>query len=237
GPARPIVLPPNSNFAGTTLPPSMPCRPSSTWSATSAGLSLTAGDSSRCKPGPAARGSISYDLTWADVWGRRRVRKSPGSVCPVRASRGPRGAGFSGGGEPKQAPPLLPLLEQGALERGWSFGRPFVIRYCRVGLLNELGELLDPAVVVLLIGERPGLATADSLSAYLAFRPRPGHTDARRNLISNIHARRVAPNAAANRVLALAAKMRSLGASGVEVKEDLPALEGQDQIPSLGGNA
>jgi ethanolamine ammonia-lyase small subunit len=76
--------------------------------------------------------------------------------------------------------------------------------------------------VVLLIGERPGLATAESLSAYLAYRPRPGDTDARRNLISNIHARGVPPQAAAPRILALADKMQQAQASGVTVKEDLP---------------
>ena len=53
---------------------------------------------------------------------------------------------------------------------------------------------------MLLIGERPGLATNESLSAYLAFRPRPGHTDAQRNLISNIHARGVPPLVAAERI-------------------------------------
>jgi ethanolamine ammonia-lyase small subunit len=90
-----------------------------------------------------------------------------------------------------------------------------------VGVLNDVGELLDPAVVVLLIGERPGLATAESLSAYLAYRPRPGHTDAQRNLISNIHERGVAPEAAARRILALAAQMRQLQTSGVAVKETL----------------
>ena len=46
---------------------------------------------------------------------------------------------------------------------------------------------------MLLIGERPGLATAESLSAYMAYRPRAGHDDSRRNLISNIHARGVPP--------------------------------------------
>jgi ethanolamine ammonia-lyase small subunit len=85
-----------------------------------------------------------------------------------------------------------------------------------------VGELLDPAVVVLLIGERPGLATAESLSAYLAYRPRPGDTDARRNLISNIHARGVPIGQAARRILALAEKMRQMQTSGVAVKEDLP---------------
>src|SRR5438132_8427223 len=79
-------------------------------------------------------------------------------------------------------------------------------------------------VVVLLIGERPGLATAESLSAYLAYRPRPGDTDAKRNLISNIHARGVTHEDAARRVLALAEQMRARQASGVAVKEEAPAL-------------
>ena len=112
------------------------------------------------------------------------------------------------------------------MHRGLSVGQPFVVRHCRVGVLNDVGELLDPAVVVLLIGERPGLATAESLSAYLAYRPRPGHTDAQRNLISNIHARGVSHAEAARRILALAEQMRQVQASGVTVKEDLagPAL-------------
>ncbi len=125
----------------------------------------------------------------------------------------------------EQAPPLLPLLEAGAGARGWSFGQPFVIRHCRVGVLNNIGAALDAQVVVLLIGERPGLATAVSLSAYLAFRPRPGHTDAERNLISNIHARGVSPAAAAERILALAQQMRTMQSSGVAVKEQLPSAE------------
>src|SRR5262249_58907580 len=131
------------------------------------------------------------------------------------------GDGLSCAAVAAQVPALLPLLEEGARARGWRFGRPFVVRYCRVGVLNDVGDLLDPAVVVLLIGERPGLATALSLSAYLAYRPRPGHTDAQRNLISNIHARGVASTEAAGRILALADKMRALQTSGVAVDEGL----------------
>jgi ethanolamine ammonia-lyase small subunit len=130
------------------------------------------------------------------------------------------GDGLSAAAVAAQVPALLPLLAEGAKARGWSFGRPFVVQYCRVGVINDTGELLDPAVVVLLIGERPGLATAESLSAYLAYRPRPGHTDAQRNLISNIHARGVTPEEAAPRILALAEKMMFLKTSGVAVKED-----------------
>jgi ethanolamine ammonia-lyase small subunit len=132
------------------------------------------------------------------------------------------GDGLSAAAVAAQVPTLLPLLANEAARRGWSFGRPFLVRYCRVGILNEIGELLEPVVVVLLIGERPGLATAESLSAYMAYRPYPGNTDAQRNLISNIHARGVPPREAAPRILALAETMRHLQASGVTVKESLP---------------
>jgi ethanolamine ammonia-lyase small subunit len=88
--------------------------------------------------------------------------------------------------------------------------------------MNDVGELLGPKVVVLLIGERPGLATAESLSAYMAFQPRAGDNDARRNLISNIHARGVRVEAAATRIANLAAQMMRRQRSGAELKEHLP---------------
>lgn len=134
------------------------------------------------------------------------------------------GDGLSAAAVITQVPRLVPLLEKEARNQGWTFGRPFFVRHCRVGVLNDIGELLDPAVVVLLIGERPGLATAESLSAYMAYRPRPGHTDAQRNLISNIHNRGVSAETAAVRIVALAAKMRHLQTSGISVKEELPML-------------
>src|SRR5882672_7169904 len=121
-----------------------------------------------------------------------------------------------------QVPPLLPLLYEGARARGWTVGQTFAIRYCRVGILNEIGELLTPKVAVLLIGERPGLATTESLSAYMAYRPCAGHTDANRNLISNIHACGLDSRAAADRILNLAAQMMAQGLSGIGVKERLP---------------
>ena len=120
----------------------------------------------------------------------------------------------------RQVPALLPLLYAGAESSGWKADCTFAIRYCRVGILNEIGGLLDPRVVVLLIGERPGLATAESLSAYMAYRPREGHSDADRNLISNIHARGATSTHAATRVLNLAAQMMQAGASGHSIKEN-----------------
>jgi len=122
-----------------------------------------------------------------------------------------------------QVPRLLPLLCDGAKTRGWSAGPIFVIRYCRVGILNEIGELLAPRVAVLLIGERPGLATAESLSAYMAYRPKASDTDANRNLVSNIHARGVNTEQAAQRILNLAASMMKTHRSGCQLREELPA--------------
>jgi ethanolamine ammonia-lyase small subunit len=121
-----------------------------------------------------------------------------------------------------QVPALLPLLHEGARVRGWKVGQSFVIRHCRVGVLNEIGEMLDPKVAVLLIGERPGLATAESLSAYMAYRPRAAHTDANRNLISNIHSRGLSPQVAAARILSFAAQMMGTQISGSTLRE-LPA--------------
>lgn len=130
-----------------------------------------------------------------------------------------------------QVPSLLPLLHEGALARGWTTGNPFVIRHCRVGVLNELGELLAPKVAVLLIGERPGLATAESLSAYMAYRPDKTHTDANRNLISNIHSRGLGPRSAADRILNFAARMMSLQISGFNVREQLLTTTSQPRFP------
>ena len=121
-----------------------------------------------------------------------------------------------------QVPALLPLIVKQALARGWQVGQTFAVRYCRVGVMNAVGELLRPKVVVLLIGERPGLATAESLSAYMAFEPGSGQTDAQRNLISNIHGRGVPAEAAATRIVELAAQMMLRRTSGVQLKEELP---------------
>ena len=124
---------------------------------------------------------------------------------------------------PRKSRRFYPCLHEGARARGWTVGQTFAIRHCRVGILNEIGELLAPKVAMLLIGERPGLATAESLSAYMAYRPGAAHTDANRNLISNIHSRGLSPQAAAGRILNLAAKMISEQASGFHIREQLPA--------------
>ncbi len=157
--------------------------------------------------------------------GRRLDEESQRRLL-AEARRGPDvqfviGDGLSSQAVAAQVPKLLPLLCQGVLQRGWSLGRICFVRHCRVGILNAFGELVSPQLVILLIGERPGLATAESLSTYFAFRPQPGDTDERRNLISNIHARGVRIPEAAQRTLALAEQLMAAQTSGVDIKEQM----------------
>ncbi|OJX39500.1 MAG: hypothetical protein BGO78_13395 [Chloroflexi bacterium 44-23] len=83
-------------------------------------------------------------------------------------------------------PKIMPVLISGCQSVGLSLGTPFFIHHCRVGVMNDIGDILEPDVVILLIGERPGLGRAESMSAYMAFQPRSGDTDADREVICNI---------------------------------------------------
>jgi ethanolamine ammonia-lyase small subunit len=134
------------------------------------------------------------------------------------------GDGLSAFAIQTQVPQLLPLLVEGGRKSGWSIGQTFVVRRCRVGLLNEIGELLKPQIAILLIGERPGLASAESMSAYMAYQPSQSHSDANRNLVSNIHDRGLSAPSAADRILNLSAQMMRLRISGSTLKEQQATL-------------
>jgi ethanolamine ammonia-lyase small subunit len=137
------------------------------------------------------------------------------------------GDGLSSAAVVRQIPELLPRIEALIAERGWQSGPVILVHRCRVGVMNEIGDLTSPRVVVLLIGERPGLATAESLSAYLAYQPHEGDNDSRRNLISNIHARGTSPESAAIRIRNLIDQMLSRRISGCDLKEEnVPGLPG-----------
>lgn len=129
------------------------------------------------------------------------------------------GDGLSARANIKHAPALLELLANHVAKANLYWGNPFLIHRCRVGILNEIGRLLQPKVVILLIGERPGLAQADSLSAYLAYRPMPGQTDANRNLVSNIHSNGLSVESAAQRIMHMAQLMLHQQTSGVQLAQ------------------
>src|SRR6185295_3485635 len=91
--------------------------------------------------------------------------------------------------------------------RGLSVGTPVAARYARVWLEDEIGQEVGAKVAMILLGERPGLGTGDGLSAYVVYDPKVGNTDGERNMISNIHARGIPIEEAAQRLAAFAAAM------------------------------
>jgi ethanolamine ammonia-lyase small subunit len=92
----------------------------------------------------------------------------------------------------------------------------------RVALSDPIGAALNADLFIMLIGERPGLTTADSLGAYLTFAPRPGRKDSERNCISNIHAHGLSPAMAAQKIAWLAREALHLRLIGVDLKEAAP---------------
>lgn len=82
---------------------------------------------------------------------------------------------------------FLPALSDGLARHGIGQGTGFFVRFGRVPSMDAVGPALDAEAVCLLIGERPGLGCAESMSAYLCYRPEAGMPEARRTVISNIH--------------------------------------------------
>ena len=98
------------------------------------------------------------------------------------------GDGLSAAAVTNNLPQIYPVIEQGLSSAGLSLGTPFFVRYCRVGVINDVNDIIGADVVVLLIGERPGLGVADALSVYSGWRPEAGKTDAHRDVICMITA-------------------------------------------------
>jgi ethanolamine ammonia-lyase small subunit len=111
---------------------------------------------------------------------------------------------------------LVPRLAGGAIEPG-----PVVVASgARVALGDEIGALLGARMVVMLIGERPGLSAPDSLGAYLTFAPQPGCTDAMRNCVSNIHSSGLSYDEAAFKIAWLVREGLARQVTGVALKDE-----------------
>jgi ethanolamine ammonia-lyase small subunit len=112
------------------------------------------------------------------------------------------------------------------LAPAWTLAPVILATQARVAIGDEIGALLGATAVAVLIGERPGLSSPDSLGIYLTWAPRPGLTDADRNCISNVHSRGLSPEDAAAKLAALLAGARKLGATGTRLHDDEQPEEG-----------
>jgi len=113
------------------------------------------------------------------------------------------------------APGLVATLSAALASDGWLVAPVVVVEFGRVAIGDAIGSRLGASLVIVLIGERPGLSAADSLGAYLTFAPRVGRTDAERECVSNIRPAGLPSADAADRLRAMAAAARARGASGV----------------------
>lgn len=114
---------------------------------------------------------------------------------------------------------ILPSIKQGLKMFNLEFNEVIFVKHCRVPAMDQIGELKDAGVVCLLIGERPGLVTAESMSAYIAYRPTVGMPEARRTVISNIHKGGTPPVEAGAFVAELIKEMLDKQKSGIDLKE------------------
>jgi ethanolamine ammonia-lyase small subunit len=108
---------------------------------------------------------------------------------------------------------LMPLLDE-----GWRPAPIMIVRFGRVAVGDAIGAAIDTAISVVLIGERPGLSSPDSLGIYLTWNPRPGCRDSERNCISNIHGGGLSHGAAAHLLAALMNESRTRRLSGIDLK-------------------
>ncbi|MBY0339298.1 MAG: ethanolamine ammonia-lyase light chain EutC, partial [Acetobacteraceae bacterium] len=138
---------------------------------------------------------------------------APGRIALVVAD------GLCAAGVQGQAAALVAALRAALPDAG-----PVVVaQQARVALGDDIGEALQAAAVVTIIGERPGLSAQDSVGLYLTWAPRRGRTDAERNCISNVRPGGLSCGEAAAKAAWLLRGAKALGATGVALKDEMPA--------------
>lgn len=141
-----------------------------------------------------------------------RQRCTPGAQVQVLLVDGLSGIALE-----RNAPDFLRTFQDGLQRTGLTLGVPIYVQFGRVAVMDHIGDLLRPELVVELVGERPGLVTAESMSAYFCYRPGLGTIESDRTLISNIHKGGIPPVEAGAHAANLAARILQAGVSGVKL--------------------
>ncbi|MGH7213756.1 MAG: ethanolamine ammonia-lyase subunit EutC [Tepidisphaeraceae bacterium] len=143
------------------------------------------------------------------------------------------GDGLSALAATRQAPALLAALAPMLRESRLTLAPLSIVRHARVAVQDQIGSLLGARVALILLGERPGLGTPDSLGAYLVFDPKPGNTDANRNCVSNIRPGGLPPDRAAHTLHHLLVESVRRRISGTKLKDERAPALGAGRIAGM----
>ncbi|WP_307417317.1 ethanolamine ammonia-lyase subunit EutC [Pseudomonas sp. W3I7] len=133
----------------------------------------------------------------------------------------------------KHTLPFLTRMEEQTQAEGWSLSPVILVEQGRVAVADEIGQLLGAKMVVILIGERPGLSSPDSLGLYFTYNPKVGLTDAYRNCISNVRLEGLSYGMAAHRLLYLMKEACRRQLSGVNLKDEAQVQTLESDDPDL----
>lgn len=133
----------------------------------------------------------------------------------------------------KHTLPFLTRMEEQTHAEGWSLSPVILVEQGRVAVADEVGQLLGAKMVVILIGERPGLSSPDSLGLYFTYNPKVGLTDAYRNCISNVRLEGLSYGMAAHRLLYLMREACRRQLSGVNLKDEAQVQTLESDDPDL----
>lgn len=161
-------------------------------------------------------------LTWPDLG--RQLSEEGARAVKERCAPNPDvqvflADGLSSTAVEANAETILGLLLDALKDRGLTVGTPFFVRFGRVAVEDQVAELVGAKVVCVLIGERPGLGSAESMSAYIAYNARVGMPEARRTVVSNIHKDGISAAEAGAYIAELIEKIYHAKASGVELQQ------------------
>ena len=131
--------------------------------------------------------------------------------------------GLSAPAVAQNALPFMASLQTRLAPDNWRMAPVIIASQARVAIGDEIGALLNASIVLVLIGERPGLSSPDSMGVYLTWAPQPGLTDAARNCISNIRPDGLSYDTAAYKLHYLLTEARKRGLTGVALKDETEA--------------